>query len=127
MIEIYLAGPYTHADPAVCQWRYERLTEGAALLVSRGIKPIYSPITHSHPIAACPTARSLAYDHGVWMGFDLPFLAGSKALWVLMLPGWADSKGIAAETKFALDNGIPVSYMEPVYDAMFRLVDMEEV
>ena len=122
-IKIYLAGPYTHRDPAVLQWRNDRLTELAALLLSRGIKPFYSPVTHSHPISLCPTAAQYATDHNVWMGFDLPFLACSEAMWILMLPGWDRSRGVTAEIKFAVKRAIPIHMVSPVYDEMYRLIN----
>ena len=120
-IDAYLATPYTHPDPAVQEWRFERVTEAVALLLGEGYDCIYSPITHSHPIDKHLPHRQA--DHDFWVNkFDLPFLANSARLLVLLLPGWSHSTGVSMEIKQAGERSIPVSFVEPVYDEMFRLV-----
>ncbi len=48
---IYLASPYTHADPAVRQRRFEAACRTSAVLICRG-QTVFSPIAHSHAICA---------------------------------------------------------------------------
>lgn len=48
---IYLASPYTHSDVHVREWRFREACRAAAALLRAGIT-VFSPIAHSHPIAA---------------------------------------------------------------------------
>lgn len=51
-------------------------------------------------------------DSVYWLKQDLSFLESwADELWVLMLDGWKDSKGVAAEVTRAVEIGIPVKYM----------------
>ena len=127
-IGAYLATPYSHEDPAVKQWRYERVTEAAALLLRSGtcIVSIYSPITHTHPIDH--HMREKQNEHTFWVEkFDMPFLANSEKVIVLMLPGWDKSIRVKMEVQKAKELGIPVSYAVPRYDEMFRIIDVKQV
>jgi nucleoside 2-deoxyribosyltransferase len=48
MKKIYLAGPYSHWNPAVRAIRFHKLNEKAAELLNAGFL-VFSPISHSHP------------------------------------------------------------------------------
>ena len=50
MRKIYLAGPYSHPDPTVRAIRFHKLNDKAAELLRAG-NLVFSPISHSHPIA----------------------------------------------------------------------------
>ena len=52
---IYIASPYTHADPAVRQRRFEDVYHYVAERMLQGAV-VYSPIAHSNPIT--PSASS---------------------------------------------------------------------
>ena len=122
-IGAYLAVPYSHPDPAIQQWRFERVTEATALVIRSGIDCVYSPITHSHPIDKHLTERQT--DHAFWVDrFDLPFLENSGRLIVLMLPGWNDSVGVKMEIRRAKKLGLPIDYVMPIYDVMHRVADL---
>ena len=123
-IDAYLAVPYSHIDPAVQEWRFNRVNEAAALLLGMGFNCIYSPISHTHPIDKHLSQHQGSHDF--WVNkFDLPFLENSARLLVLKLPGWTYSTGVEMEMKQAEERCIPVSFVEPVYDEMFRLVGVE--
>lgn len=47
---IYLASPYSHADPAVQRHRYKEAQRATAEMMIEG-RVVFSPIAHSHPIA----------------------------------------------------------------------------
>lgn len=123
-IDVYLATPYSHPEPSIQEWRFERVTEATAILISRGIDCIYSPITHTHPIDKHLTNRQA--DHEFWVNkFDLPFLANSRMLYILQLPGWENSTGIKMEIEQARVRGIPVYLVEPLYDDAYQhIVDV---
>ena len=86
--------------------------KAAAELLARGTF-VYAPIVSTHPIAE---AADLPGGWEFWKEFDCRMLAMCTNMVVLMLPGWAESVGVAAETEFAWDNLIPVTYM-PVEDS----------
>ena len=109
---IYLASPYSHRSPTLRQWRYERVVEEAALLMMEGGEPVFSPIAHSHPM----TVFGLGVTWGVWQEMDRAILGVCRALYVLQLPGWDESHGIAAEIAEAQRLGLPVEMREPFRD-----------
>lgn len=103
---IYLASPYSHAEHEVREARYQAACKKAAQYVQKGI-PVFSPIAHSHPMVPYLTdAESLSFD--LWMKMDLPLLKNADELHVLCIEGWRSSRGVARETEFATQLGIPV-------------------
>lgn len=71
---------------------------------------IFSPISHTHPIAV---AGGLPLDWDYWQEYDRAILSACGKMIVLMLDGWKESKGIAAEIVLAKELGIPVEFVEP--------------
>ena len=106
---IYLATPYSDPDPAVRERRFLAVNAAAAVLM-RGRLHVYSPISHTHPIAL---AGSLPLGWDYWEGYDRAILENCAALVVLMLPGWEHSVGVAGERKIAEELGIPIFYATP--------------
>jgi hypothetical protein len=106
---IYLASPYSHADEAVREQRFHAVCEAAARLMDAG-HLIFSPIAHSHCIAL---AGKLPTDYRFWRRYDEAMLRAAGELWVLMLPGWHVSTGVAEETAYATGLGKPVRYVDP--------------
>lgn len=105
---IYLAGPYNDVDPKVMEERFEALTKKASELINAG-EVVYSPITHNHPIAI---RYGLPRGWEYWQKFDSFFVRSASKVIVLMLPGWLNSVGVAAEVQLAVDNFIPVEFLE---------------
>lgn len=101
---IYLASPYAHADPEVREQRYRDARATCIVLMRQGLC-IYSPIVHNHPLAG-----ELPADHDFWMKMDLPILRRADELWVLKIPGWDVSKGVAREIKEATECRMPVRF-----------------
>lgn len=107
----YLACPYSHPDPKIKQLRHAAVTRVAYNLMSKGIL-VYSPLTHNIPIDQLGI-------HGNWLtwkDFDHEMLSRCNRLIVLKLPGWEESKGLAAEIAHANKIGIPVEWMEAPED-----------
>lgn len=70
---------------------------------------VYSPISHSHPIAkVCDLP--LGWDY--WGAVDRSFIEWADAVYVLMLDGWKGSTGVGAEIEIARSLGKDVSYIE---------------
>jgi len=105
---IYLASPYTHADPAVRQARFDAACRAAAALIRQGMT-IFSPIAHTHAITQC----GLPVDWQFWEPHDRRFLELCDELIVLMLDGWKESIGVRAEIDIALASGKSVSLLDP--------------
>jgi len=106
---IYLASPYSNADPAVEQARFDAVCQAAATLMRRGLL-VFSPIAHSHAIARF----GLPTDWAFWQRYDRAFLNRCRELWVLKLPGWESSVGVRAEIQIAREMGKPVRLIDPV-------------
>lgn len=105
---IYIASPYHHPDPAVMHQRFHAVCTEVAAIMRKGLVP-YSPIAHNHYLAC---NFDLPRDWSFWEHYDLHILSVCDGLWVLMLPGWKESRGVAAEIAFAERRGIPVCYIE---------------
>ena len=103
---VYVAVPYLNRSNKVINSRFEKVTRFSARLVSEGYRP-YSPITHNHLINKY---LDLSLEHHDWLKYDFLFLKHCKKLFVLKLPGWEDSIGVAAEIKMAKKLGIPIKY-----------------
>ena len=106
---VYLATPYSHGDPAVMQERFEVVNRVAADLMRAGVH-IYSPISHTHPIAL---AGELPRGWDFWEQYDRVILSACCRVIVLRQPGWSESKGVTAEVAIAMEMGLPVEYMDP--------------
>jgi len=108
MRKIYLCSPYSSPDKTVCNDRFRLACKAAAKLMRDGYI-VFSPIAHSHPVAQYIGNR---LDHGFWLEQDLSFLdSWADEMWVLMIDGWQESEGIAAEIKRAETIGLPVKYI----------------
>jgi hypothetical protein len=104
----YLACPYSDPDPAVRESRFHDVNACAAWLMSQGVL-IFSPISHTHPIAV---DGNLPTGFDFWERYDRAVLACCEKVLVLRLPGWQQSKGVQAEIRIAKEMGIPVEYLD---------------
>lgn len=102
----YLAAPYSHAERDVRVFRFNEINKFAAELMRAG-ELVYSPISHTHPIAE---AGDLPRGWEYWERYDTAFIEHSRRIVVLMLPGWVESKGVTAEIGIAERLGTPVTF-----------------
>lgn len=105
---VYLATPYSHQDENVRHARFIEVNKVAARLMRDGLH-IYSPISHTHPIAM---AGDLPLGWEFWNEYDTAILKCCCKVIVLMLEGWRESKGVAAEINIANQLGVPIEYIE---------------
>lgn len=103
---IYLAGPYSSPNPAVQERRFRQVCDAAAQFMRQG-RLIYSPIAHSHSIAAW----GLPGAWGYWAKLGRVMVERCDELWVLRLPGWDKSIGVAEEVKIASEMAMVVRYI----------------
>jgi len=101
---IYLAAPYTHEDPQVRETRFQLINGAASHLMRAGVH-LFSPISHTHPIAL---AGGLPTGWDFWRSYDETMLSACGAIVVLMLAGWDTSKGVTAEVSIGEKIGLPI-------------------
>ena len=105
---IYLASPYSHADPEVMEDRFRRVCAVASRLMLQGLH-IFSPIAHCHPIAV---TGGLPKGWEFWGSYDKDIISKCDRFLVLRLPGWEESKGVQAEIKIWEEMGGTVEYVD---------------
>lgn len=104
----YLAVPYTHENPQIREWRFNKANEAAAYLMKKGLL-VFSPISHSHPIAV---TSGLPTDWEYWKKFCNAYLSHCNKIIILMLEGWEESVGVQNEIKIAEEYGIEIEYLK---------------
>ena len=106
---IYLASPYTHKYDIVQLGRFEEVSRQTALLLKEGII-VFSPIVFSH---------QLSVEYGIpntlemWSPHNKAMIDLCDELWVLMLNGFRESKGVGIEVNHAKKIGCPVRFIHP--------------
>lgn len=105
----YLASPYNHPDPVVMEERRAAACRKAGELIEAGV-PVISPIAHNVAVI-----REVGCDTGWdrWQVQDMAILQACSRIAVLCLPGWEQSKGVAAEIAEATKIGLPIEYLVP--------------
>jgi len=105
---IYLAVPYSHPDAAVREARFQAVNLAAARLMKDGTH-VFSPISHTHPIAL---VGDLPMGWEYWSAYDRVMLSACEKLVVLMLEGWRESIGVQAEIDIARELGMEVVFIK---------------
>lgn len=109
----YLAVPYSHPNSEVRADRFRLANIAAGRLMSLG-HIVFSPISHTHPIAeAC--GLPLGWDY--WQTFDRAYLSASRQMVILCIDGWNYSAGIKGEVAICAEMDIPVAFMLDPYDS----------
>lgn len=111
--KIYLATCYSSKVLWIgwfIRWlRFRRITGVAGFWMRAGYN-VFSPITHSHPIARHIPPRLNTYDF--WLGLDFDWLDACDEVWVYMQRGWRKSKGVKLEIEYAKAKGMKVRYLD---------------
>jgi hypothetical protein len=106
---IYLASPYTDKSSRVRAERVTVVTRACASLSLRHPrKVIFSPIIHCHPLDRMQAGK---FDYRFWINWSAHMLDLADAMWVLMMPGWQTSRGIAAEIQQNIAANKPTLYI----------------
>lgn len=111
-MKIYLATPYS-SRWKVCPWtqrwlRFRKINKIAAGLMREG-HHVYSPISHTHPIAR---AGDLPKGWEFWKAYDKTFILWCDEVWIYKAPGWHESKGVLSEIVIARELGRPIRFIE---------------
>lgn len=104
----YLANPYSRYRDGI-EVSFEMISAIAAELVCDGV-PVFSPISHSHPIAVHGGVDPL--DHTIWMPLDEPMMKAAHGLIVAKMHGWEESYGVGVEIREFRAAGKPILFME---------------
>ena len=107
---IYLACPYSHEEPEIRDYRYICSYLAAAVCMKKFGHMVFSPITHSHPIAE--TLGDNKGDWQAWQEFDKRMIDACDELWILPLDRWKDSIGIKAEMEYATEKNKPIRILD---------------
>jgi len=83
---------------------------------------VFSPISHTHPIAE---QGGLPKGWDFWEAFDRVYLGVSRRIVVLCIDGWKESVGVTAELRIANDLGVPVFHLLPYGDS-YRLICLSD-
>ena len=105
---IYLATPYSHPEKPTMLARFHAVNKVAAALMNRGFH-VFSPISHSHPIAE---AGDLPLSWDYWEKYDRIILGMCSSVLVLKIDGWDRSKGVLAEIEIARELGLLVNFVD---------------
>lgn len=92
----YIAQPFSHKRLKVMKDRYKAGVAISAALFKVG-QPHYAPIVSTFPPS---TILKNSNDSGFWVKLDEVILRRCDAVWVVMMPEWASSKGIKREVEF---------------------------
>ncbi len=106
---IYIASPFTSDNVFLEAERHDAVRLYTAGCIERG-EVAYSPIVHG--VSICH-AKEIDGGFNTWRDHCLGMLAKADELRVLKLEGYDESQGVNAEIAFALDNGVPVTYVTP--------------
>lgn len=106
--KIYLACPYRHENQEIAIKRFDYVNQIAGQVMMQG-HVVFSPISHSHPIAC--RKHDLPVGWEFWSQQDLPFLEWADELWVATFPGWHLSEGVRAEILAAGKLRKPIVYI----------------
>jgi hypothetical protein len=110
---IYLATPYSHRDPVVRERRFKEACRIAAHFISEGWL-VFCPIAHGHPIAVAGENVGTCWlpkNWDYWQKFDCKMLSACDELWIVMMDGWEESKGIDGEIDMAADLKKPIRFI----------------
>lgn len=89
---------------------FDEASRIAAAFMDAGVC-IFSPITHSHPIARFTT---LSPADGMWVTLHKPFMALCGGMIFCRMPNWSESEGLKIEEEhFLTVLKRPVVYVDP--------------
>lgn len=104
MAYIYLASPYTSDDKFLKIARYRAALRACTELMAAG-ELVFCPVAYGHSVED-KSRQEFPYEY--WLRWSKSLLAPSKSLYVLTIPGWASSPGVAAEVRMAHELEIPI-------------------
>lgn len=102
---IYIASPYSHPDPLIRKTRFLLAERFVVHLIQHYHLFAISPIVYGHKMAE---EHKLPTDAEFWYKFNSNILRRAEAMFLLELPGWQQSKGVAQEIELCEKLRLPV-------------------
>lgn len=115
---VYLASPYSHTHAKVRLYRYNLITKITGELQDRYPYAFIGPITQSHNTAQYMINNNTEFT--AWIIRDFTYISHCNELWVIMIDGWQESKGIQEELLFAKTQKIKIKYFDPLLFKFIR-------
>jgi hypothetical protein len=103
--KIYLSCPFSHEDKIMQELRFLSVNWMAGQLIKKGYI-VFSPISHSHPIAYLFKEGENDYD--VWLKQDLEYIKWCDEFFIYMIDGWNKSFGVKWEIQKANELRKPI-------------------
>ena len=121
-MRIYLAHPYQHRCVEVEEERLSVAASVAAQFISDGIVA-YSPVNYQAGIANTLGVNVGEIEPPVgWLAWDKEMVEAADVLVILKMDGYKESAGVKFELEVALEQGIPIAYLEPFNDQNYKEV-----
>jgi len=106
MKKIYLAIPYTGMQES----SYRQANVASVAVLNEGYN-VFSPITHSHPLAQLE-GLNVPHTWEYWSQIDYQFLDWADEMWVVVpeegMKTVLDSTGVNAEIEYAVKQGMVI-------------------
>lgn len=102
---VYLASPYSDANPEVMAFRADAAAATMALMLDQGVN-VFSPIACSASVSKFRKGEPFEYE--AWSNVCEAMIERCDSLVVLMIDGWKASTGVQAEIVYARELGIPI-------------------
>lgn len=106
--KIYLAVPYSGMEES----SFDQVSVATARILNRGEHNVFSPITHSHPLAKSGLPGNWEY----WKAVDYQFIDWADEVWVLVpkegMKYVSNSTGVQAEMNYAQSKKMVVRFIE---------------
>lgn len=109
---LYIASPYSSPIEGAQELRYREARNFVRRCLGEGLAA-YSPIVYCHPLAQ---EFQLPGDAAFWHNFNMAMLRKAEAVFLLQLPGWDTSKGVAMELRMAKLLNIEVQAFSPDFE-----------
>lgn len=106
---IYLASPYSSPDRLVMKTRF-LLAEQCTAHFLRAGDIVFSPIVHCHELA---NKYQLPTDFNFWKRYCIGMLTKADVFYILDIPGWKESVGVAGELEVARSMLLPCAMVTP--------------
>jgi len=121
----YIATPFSATGPTAKKVMYDRYKAAVAIsaLLYQMNQPHYAPIVSTYPPRL--VLKNPA-DSNFWVNLDKITLQRCNALWVVMLPGWASSNGIAREIEW-WDELVNANYPLGMYQRPVRFYQLSSL
>lgn len=103
---VYLGSPYTKYAAGL-DAAFRDVAAIAAQMLQDGVK-VYSPITHTHPIAIHGNLDPR--NHDIWLPFDQAMMDAADAMCIADMDGWRESYGVQYEIDYFRWQGKPVYF-----------------